>query len=332
MMEKRSRASKQECINLQNKMQKVIIAGGAGFIGSWLCEKLVNEDCKVACIDDLCTGREENISHLKNNKNFEFIRQDITRPIKNDFGKIDYVFHLASPASPPDYQRLAIETLLVNSAGTLNMLELARKYRARFLFTSTSEVYGDPLEHPQKEEYWGNVNPNGLRSMYDESKRFAEALIMAYCHKHNLDARIARIFNTYGPKMKANDGRVVSNFINQALENKNMTVYGEGNQTRSFCYVSDMVSGLFKMMFTSNLNGQVVNLGNPEEKTILEIAGLIKRLTDSKSEIIFKELPQDDPKKRCPDINKAKKLLKWQPSVSLEDGLKRTIEWHKQDK
>jgi len=313
-------------------MEKVIVAGGAGFVGSWLCEALIDKGYGVICIDNLCTGREENILSLKNNKNFEFIKQDITQPIIKTTSKIDFVFHLSSPASPVDYQNLAIETLLVNSVGTLNMLEFARKNKARFLFTSTSEVYGNPLEHPQTEEYWGNVNPNGIRSMYDESKRFAEALIMAYRRKYRLDIRIARIFNTYGPKMKRDDGRVISNFINQALEEKEITIYGKGNQTRSFCYVSDMVSGLLKLMFTSNLNGQVINLGNPNEKTVLEIAETIKNFTGSKSKIIFKELPQDDPQRRCPDITKAKKLLEWQPSVRLEDGLRKTIKWYKQER
>ncbi len=315
---------------LADKM-KILISGGAGFIGSWLCEEMLRQNYQVICVDNLSTGSEQNILHLKKDKNFEFINQDIINTLKNDFGKIDYIFHLASPASPPDYQRLAIETLLVNSLGTLNMLELARKNNAKFLFASTSEVYGDPLQHPQKENYWGNVNPNGERSMYDESKRFGEALCMGYYRKYKIDVRIARIFNTYGPRMQKDDGRVISNFVNQALEGKPFTIYGKGNQTRSFCYVSDMVSALFKLMFTSNLNGQVVNLGNPNEKTILEISTIIKKLTNSKSQIVFKELPKDDPTRRCPDISKAKKLLEWQPKVTLEEGLKKTIEWYKNE-
>ena len=308
---------------------RVLVAGGAGFIGSWLCDKLLENSYSVSCIDNLCTGNEKNISHLKENKNFEFIKSDVSNPLSNRGGKIDYIFHLASPASPVDYQKLAVETLLVNSIGTLNMLKLARKNNARFLFASTSEVYGNPLEHPQKEDYWGNVNPNGERSMYDEGKRFGEALCMAYFRKHGMDIRIARIFNTYGPRMKRDDGRVVSNFINQALENKPLTVYGDGKQTRGLCYVSDMVNGLVKFMFADNLEGEVINLGNPCEKTIVEIAEGIKKLTNSKSEIIYKALPADDPEKRCPDICKAKNLLGWQPSVSLEDGLKNAIEYYR---
>lgn len=313
-------------------MKRSLVSGGAGFIGSWLCEELLNSGFSVLCVDNLCTGREKNISHLKDNKNFEFLMQDITKPIENINSNIDLIFHLASPASPPDYQKLAIETLMVNSLGTLNLLKLAQKNKARFLLASTSEVYGDPLEHPQKESYWGNVNPNGERSMYDESKRFSEALTMSYCRKYDLDVRIVRIFNTYGPRMRKEDGRVVSNFINQALQNKSLTVYGHGNQTRSFCYVSDMVSGLMKMMFTNDLNGQVINLGNPNEKKVLEIAEIIRRLIGSNSDIVFKDLPKDDPRQRCPNISKAEKLLGWLPKVSLDEGLKRTIEWYNREK
>jgi nucleoside-diphosphate-sugar epimerase len=313
-------------------MKKVLVTGGAGFIGSWLCEELLNRNYLVVCIDNLCTGSEKNISHLKRNKNFEFIHHDIVRPLKEIRSRIDYIFHLASPASPQDYKKFSIETLLTNSQGTLNMLELARKKKARFLYTSTSEVYGNPLEHPQKESYWGNVNPNGPRSMYDESKRFAEALILAYYHRYDLNVRIARIFNTYGPKLKKNDGRVISNFINQALSGKLITIYGSGKQTRSFCYISDMISGLMKLMFISNLKGQIINLGNPNEKTILQIAKIIKELTGSSSEISFKPLPVDDPQRRCPDISKAKKLLGWEPQVNLKEGLQRTITWYKKVK
>ncbi len=307
---------------------KVLVSGAAGFIGSWLCEELA-KNYEVIGIDNLCTGREQNIEHLKSNPKFQFINYDIIKPFNKEIEKIGFVFHLASPASPPDYQRLAIETLLVNSIGTLNMLELARRNNARFLLASTSEVYGDPLQHPQKEDYWGNVNPNGERSMYDESKRFAEALTMAYYRKYKMDVRIARIFNTYGPRMRREDGRIVSNFINQALESKPITVYGDGMQTRSFCYALDMVGGLMRLMFKDGLASQVINLGNPVEKSVFEIAELIKKLTNSKSEIIHKELPADDPKQRCPDISKTKKLLDWQPSIALEDGLKKTIEWYK---
>jgi len=310
-------------------MKNVLVAGGAGFIGSWLCEELLNKGFSVLCVDNLCTGREKNISHLKDNKNFEFLMQDITKPIENISCNIDFIFHLASPASPPAYQKLAIETLLVNSNGTLNLLELARKDNSVFLFASTSEVYGNPMQHPQKETYWGNVNPNGIRSMYDESKRFGEALCMAYFRKYNIDLRIARIFNTYGPRMRADDGRVISNFINQSLQNKPLTVYGDGKQTRSLCYVSDLVEGLLSLMFTEGIRGEVINLGNPHERTIFELAEIIRRLTNSKSKISFKELPQDDPERRCPDISKAEKLLNWNPKIFLEQGLQETIEWYK---
>ncbi len=310
-------------------MKNVLVAGGAGFIGSWLCEELLKQNFRVVCIDNLCTGREQNILHLKQDKNFEFINCDIIKPLPESIGKVDFIFHLASPASPPAYQKLAIETLLVNSNGTLNLLELARKDNARFLFASTSEVYGNPAQHPQKETYWGNVNPNGIRSMYDESKRFGEALCMAYFRKYNIDLRIARIFNTYGPRMRADDGRVISNFINQSLQDEPLTVYGDGKQTRSLCYVSDLVEGLLGLMFKEGIGGEVANLGNPHERIIFELAEIIRRLTNSKSEISFKELPQDDPERRCPDISKAEKLLNWNPKISLEQGLQKTIEWYK---
>jgi nucleoside-diphosphate-sugar epimerase len=308
---------------------KVLVAGGAGFIGSWLCEELLKQNFGVICVDNLCTGREQNVSNLKQNKNFEFINHDITKPLPESLGKIDFIFHLASPASPPAYQKLAIETLLVNSNGTLNLLELARKNNAVFLFASTSEVYGNPMQHPQKETYWGNVNPNGIRSMYDESKRFGEALCMAYLRKYNIDLRIARIFNTYGPRMRADDGRVISNFINQSLQNKPLTIYGDGKQTRSLCYISDLAEGLLSLMFAEGIKGEVVNLGNSNERTIIELADIIKRLTNSKSDILFKDLPQDDPERRCPDISKAEKFLNWTPRVNLEEGLEKTVEWYK---
>lgn len=315
---------------------KVLVAGGAGFIGSHLCEKILELGYEVICIDNLITGREENINHLKKNKKFLFLKQDITlisgpEILRRDLWgqKIDLIFHLASPASPIDYQKYPIETLMVNSLGTRNILDLVRHCRARFLLASTSEVYGDPLEHPQKETYWGNVNPNGLRSCYDESKRFAEALTMAYVRKYHLDARIVRIFNTYGPKMKQNDGRVVSNFINQALSQRPLSVYGQGLQTRSFCYVSDMVDGLIKIMLNKRTTGEVINLGNPDERQIVEFAKLIKTLTNSRSEIKFENLPEDDPARRCPDISKAKEIVNWQPKIQLEDGLKQTINYFK---
>lgn len=316
---------------------RVIVTGGAGFIGSHLCGELIKLGHEVLCIDNLITGREENIENLKANKRFFFLKKDVCSlrydpkmPGREIWGqKIDFLFHLASPASPVDYQRLPVETLMTNSLGTKNMLDLARQRRAKFLLASTSEVYGDPKAHPQKEDYWGNVNPLGVRACYDESKRFAEALTMVYLRKYKIDARIVRIFNTYGPKMKKNDGRVVSNFINQALRGEPLTVYGNGLQTRSFCFVSDMIDGLLKAMFIKNTAGEVINLGNPDERKILEFAQLIKELTGSKSEIKFTNLPEDDPVRRCPDITKAKKLLNWVPKVELNEGLKETINYFK---
>ncbi|MFH1249431.1 MAG: UDP-glucuronic acid decarboxylase family protein [archaeon] len=308
-------------------MERVLVAGGAGFIGSWICEKL-SKKYEVICVDNLCTGRKKNIEHIQNN--FNFLQQDITKLFDLD-EKLNFVLHMASPASPKDYQNMPIETLLANSVGTLNLLEIARKNNARFLFTSTSEVYGNPLQHPQTEEYFGNVNPNGIRSMYDESKRFGEALCMAYMRKYNIDLRIARIFNTYGPRMQRDDGRVVSNFINQALGGKEITIYGDGKQTRSCCYVSDMVEGLMKLMFTSNLKGKVINLGNPDERTIVDLAKKVLELLHSESQLSFKNLPADDPERRCPDITKAKKYLEWQPTISLEQGLKETIEYYRKE-
>ena len=307
------------------KEQKtVIVTGGAGFLGSNLCDLLIAKGNKVICIDNLITGRKQNIAHLLKNRNFTFIKHDITAPLKLN-GKIDEIYNLASPASPVDFDRLAEEILLVNSIGTKNMLDLALKNKARFFEASTSEVYGSALKIPQDESYWGNVNSIGPRSCYDESKRFSEALTMSYYRKYNLDTRIVRIFNTYGPKMRADDGRVVSNFINQALKNKPITIYGTGNQTRSFCYVSDEIDGIWRLM-QANYN-LPVNIGNPNEFTILELAQKIKELANSKSEIIFKPLPKDDPERRKPDIALAKKLFNWHPKIELEEGLKRTIEY-----
>jgi nucleoside-diphosphate-sugar epimerase len=303
-------------------METVLVTGGAGFIGSWLCEDLV-KNYHVVCVDNFITGKSDNVLHLLRNKNFTLLKHDVSRPLKHR-GDIGYIFHLSSPASPVDYQKLPIETMLANSFGTYNMLNLAKEKGARFLLTSTSEVYGDPKEHPQREEYWGNVNPVGPRSCYDESKRFAEALAMSYHRKKNLDVRIARIFNTYGPRMRRDDGRVIPNFIGQALANKPLTVYGNGKQTRSFCYISDMVNGLKKVMFSGS-PGEIFNLGNPEEFTVLGLANIVKRIAKSKSEIVFKELPKDDPVKRRPDITKARKRLGWSPEVGLEEGLKKTI-------
>lgn len=303
-----------------------VVTGGAGFIGSWLCESLLAGGHKVICIDNFITGSEKNLSNIKKNKNFTLIKKDISLSI-NINEKIDYIFHLASPASPVFYQRYPIETMLANSAGTKNMLELAKKHNARLLFASTSEIYGEPQQHPQTETYWGNVNPVGIRSCYDESKRFGEALTLSYARKHGLDARVARIFNTYGPRMQLDDGRVVPNFIMQSLESKPITVYGNGKQTRSFCYVTDMVDGLKKMMFSEKTKNSVINLGNPEEYTVLEIAQLIKKLAKSKSDIIFKPLPEDDPTRRKPDITKARKMLAWSPTTELEQGLEKTIDF-----
>jgi nucleoside-diphosphate-sugar epimerase len=308
--------------------KKAVVTGGAGFIGSWLCERLISEGYSVICIDNLGSGRKENIRHLLGSKKFSFVKHDIKDPIKID-GPVDYVFHLASRASPADFQKFAIDILLTNSLGTRNALEIAREKNARFLLASSSEVYGDPLEHPQKESYWGNVNPIGLRASYDEAKRFAEALTISFCRESGLDVRIARIFNTYGPRMRKDDGRVISTFVTQALEGEPITVFGDGHQTRSFCYITDMVDGLLRLMLTNNAYGQVVNLGGSEEITILDVARLIKKMTNSTSEIRFKPSLADDPRRRRPDLSKAKALLNWKPKVKLKDGLNRTIEYFK---
>jgi dTDP-glucose 4,6-dehydratase len=300
------------------------MSGAAGFIGSHLCDRLVAEGHHVLGFDNLLTGATRNIEHLKASPRFEFREWDVCRPVEVD-GQIDGVLHLASLASPVDYLAHPIETLDVGSAGTRNLLEIARRYEARFLLTSTSECYGDPLVHPQVETYWGNVNPVGLRSCYDESKRYAEALTMAYHRVHKVRTNIARIFNTYGPRMQLDDGRVVPAFIDQALRRKPMTVFGDGSQTRSFCYVRDLVDGLYRLAFSDERFP--VNLGNPQEMTILEFAERIKRLTGTNAALDFKPLPQDDPKRRQPDISKAKRVLGWEPKVGLEDGLRETIEY-----
>ncbi len=305
---------------------KYVITGGAGFIGSHLTDRLLSEGHKVIVIDNLITGNFNNIAHHQNNQNFEFIHHNVSNHM-HIIGEIDWIVHFASPASPVDYLQLSIETLKVNSLGTHNTLGLARAKNAKYLLASTSEVYGDPEVHPQPETYWGNVNPIGPRGVYDESKRFAEAITMAYCNKHGLDTRIVRIFNCYGPRLRIKDGRVISNLISQALENKPLTVYGDGSQTRSFQYVSDLVEGIIRLMQTEY--HLPVNLGNPQEKTILEVAKLVKELTDSKSEIIMQALPIDDPKRRLPDITTAKALLKWTPKKDLIDGLKDTIAWYR---
>lgn len=307
--------------------QAVVITGGCGFLGSHLCEKLISEGYKVTCLDNLITGKLENIAHLLKDKNFNFIKQDVSKYI-NIKGKLDYVLHFASPASPIDYLAFPIQTLKVGSLGTHNALGLAKAKKAKFLLASTSEIYGDPLVHPQPESYWGNVNCVGVRGCYDESKRFAEAITMAYHRMHKIDVKIVRIFNTYGERMRLNDGRVIPNFIYQALNNKPITVYGRGKQTRSFCYVSDLINGIYKLMFT-RINGPV-NLGNASEFSMLELARLILSLTKSKSRIIFKPLPQDDPRQRQPDISKARRILGWEPKVKLREGLKRTIAWFAQ--
>ena len=305
-------------------MKTILITGGAGFMGSHLCEFLLEKGFSVICMDNLITGNSKNIEHLKKDKNFKFINHNVSEHIGVD-DKLDYVLHFASPASPVDYQKIPIQTLKAGALGTHNTLGLALAKKAKYMLASTSEVYGDPLVKPQPESYWGNVNPVGPRGCYDEAKRFAEALTMAYHNIHKLNTQIVRIFNTYGPRMRKDDGRAIPNFITQALKNKPITVYGDGKQTRSFCYVSDLIEGVYKLM-NSDIN-EPVNLGNPDEKTILELANTIKQITKSGSEIVFKELPVDDPKVRCPDISKAKKELGWEPKVSLEEGLKETIEW-----
>lgn len=307
----------------------ILLAGGAGFLGSHFCDFLLGKGHTVYCIDNFITGKKENIKHLLNNKKFKFKKTDITKKfsIKEKF---DCVINFASIASPVFYYKYKIETLLVGSYGTYNLLELARKNKAKFLFTSTSEVYGDPACNPQKETYWGNVNPIGKRSMYDESKRFSEALIMNYHRVYGLDTKMVRIFNTYGPRMNMNDGRVVPQFINQALNNKPITVFGKGTQTRSLCYVSDLIVGIYKLLMSKEHTP--VNIGNPHELTVKDIAKTIIKLTNSKSKIIYKPLPEDDPKKRRPDISKAKKILKWEPKVDLNQGLLKTIDYFKRSK
>jgi len=303
---------------------RIVVTGGAGFLGSHLCDFLLNEGHSVICIDDLITGNTDNIAHLMGNERFKFIQHDVTNYIFIE-GKLDAILHFASPASPIDYQQLPIQTLKVGSLGTHKALGLAKEKKAKFLLASSSEVYGDPLVQPQKEDYWGNVNPVGPRGVYDEAKRFAEAMAMAYHYYHKIDTKIVRIFNTFGPRMRKNDGRVVPAFITQALEGKPLTVFGDGTQTRSFCYVSDMVEGIYRLLL-SDIN-EPINLGNPQEMTINDFAMLVLKLTKSKSKIVHKPLPVDDPKIRQPDITKAKKLLNWSPKVSPEEGLQKTIEY-----
>lgn len=303
---------------------RTLITGGAGFIGSHLCDYFIEKGHEVLCIDNLLTGNPDNISHLIGNNRFRFIKHNVSDYIYVD-GRIDNVLHFASPASPFDYLNYPIQTLKVGSLGTLNSLGLAKAKGARFLLASTSETYGDPQVHPQREDYWGHVNPVGPRGVYDEAKRFAEAMTMAYHRYHNMDTKIVRIFNTYGPKMRIKDGRALPNFMCQAIRGEDITVYGNGSQTRSFCFISDLVEGIYRLLISGENNP--VNIGNPEEITILQLAEMILSLTNSKSKIVFKELPVDDPKVRQPDISKAMSLLHWEPRVSRDIGLQKTLKY-----
>jgi dTDP-glucose 4,6-dehydratase len=305
-------------------LEAYLVTGGAGFLGSHLCDFLLHKGHFVIAVDNLLTGSGRNIAHNLGNPRFRFMEYDVTNYIHVET-KLDGIFHLASPASPLDYLKFPIETLLVGSTGTLRVLELARHHRARFLISSTSEVYGDPLVHPQAEDYWGNVNPIGPRSVYDEAKRYAESLVMAFHREYQLDTRIVRIFNTYGPRMKLDDGRVVPTFIKQALDGEPLTVFGDGLQTRSFCYVSDLIEGMYRLMMSSY--HLPVNIGNPKEITMLKLANTILKLTGSKSSIDYRPLPADDPRLRKPDISKAREVLEWKPQVGLFEGLKRTIKY-----
>ncbi len=303
-----------------------IVTGGAGFLGSHLCDKLLSEGLKVVCIDNLLTGNMENIAHLFTNENFSFIKHDVTNYIFVP-GRIDYILHFASPASPIDYLKFPIQTLKVGSLGTHKALGLAKEKKARFLLASTSEVYGDPSVHPQSEDYWGNVNPIGPRGVYDEAKRFAEAITMAYNRFHGVETRIVRIFNTYGPRMRLDDGRALPAFVGQALRGEDLTVFGDGSQTRSFCFVSDLVNGIYKLLMSNEV--EPVNIGNPDEITIKQFAEEVLKITKSKSKIAYKELPVDDPKIRQPNIEKAERILNWKPKVDRSEGLKITIDYFK---
>jgi dTDP-glucose 4,6-dehydratase len=302
---------------------RAMIAGAAGFLGSHLTDALLKEGHEILGVDNLCTGSLENLKHLKTEERFEFCEQDVCKSF--DPKRVDYVFNFASPASPADYLRLGIETLMVGSAGTRNLLDIARKYNAKFLHASTSECYGDPDQHPQTEEYWGHVNPIGPRSVYDESKRFSEALVTAFCRYEKVDTRLVRIFNTYGPRLQLNDGRVISNFLNQALRGDDLTIYGDGSQTRSFCYVSDEIDGILRLSRSDE--HAPVNIGNPTEWTILDCAKAVLRVTGSNSKIVQRPLPQDDPMQRQPDISKAQRLLQWEPKIDLETGLRLSLDY-----
>jgi UDP-glucuronate decarboxylase len=313
-------------IKQEDSMKRVLVTGGGGFIGSHLCEKLLKKGNEVLCVDNFFTGAKSNIAHLINNPYFEVLRHDITFPL---YLEVDEIYNLACPASPIHYQFDPVQTIKTAVHGAINMLGLAKRLKIRILQASTSEVYGNPCVHPQPESYWGSVNPIGVRSCYDEGKRCAETLFFDYHRQHTLKIKVARIFNTYGPRMHPNDGRVVSNFIIQALKGKDITVYGDGSQTRSFCYIDDMIEGLIRLMNTSDEFTGPVNLGNPSEISILELSEKVLKITKSKSKIVFKPLPQDDPVQRCPDITLAKKILRWQPKVRLEEGLEQAAEYFK---
>jgi nucleoside-diphosphate-sugar epimerase len=313
----------------QDSTLDVIVTGGAGFIGSHLCAALLERDCNVLCIDNFLTGVEGNIQALREQPRFRVLECDVSAGVPADV-RADVIFHLASPASVRDYLSMPLDTLRVNSLGTLHMLELARREGAAFLFTSTSEVYGDPLAHPQTETYWGNVNPVGPRAPYDESKRFGEAATIEYWRSYALNARVVRIFNTYGPHSRPDDGRIVPNFVMQALAGEPLTIYGDGSHTRSFCYVSDMVAGILAAMFTEATAGDVFNLGNPDEYTVRGLADVIARRVGSTAEVVYRPLPVDDPTRRCPDITKAREVLGWEPKVDLETGIDRTVEWFRE--
>lgn len=305
--------------------QRALVTGAAGFLGSHLVDRLLADDFEVIGVDNLCTGNLENLAHLHPHPRFRFEQHDICKSF--DFGPVDFVYNMASPASPPEYMRLAIETLRVGSAGVEHALEIALKYKASFLQASTSECYGDPLEHPQSESYWGHVNPVGPRSVYDEAKRYAEALVMAYHRSCGVNTHLVRIFNTYGPRLHPNDGRVISNFMMQALKGEPLTIYGEGQQTRSFCYVDDLIEGIVRL--SRSHEPLPVNIGNPGEFTILECAQAVLHVTASKSKLIYQDLPQDDPTRRCPDITRARQILDWQPIIPLEEGLRRSLDYFK---